>query len=95
MVTRFAKFHHSGKSLPVFGKFLTVYFLFGKILNLLLQICDIIGLIITVANGQIWKNNLTIRTHCPFPRQYDSHTNLSNLESLKNAENFDLVPVAF
>ena len=53
-----------GKSLQVFGKFLTVYLLIGKMLSLLYQICDIIGLIFFVANGQILKNNLTIWSHC-------------------------------
>ena len=48
-----AKFRH-------FGKFLTVYFLFGKMLSLLWQICDIIGLFFIVANSQILQNNLTI-----------------------------------
>ena len=58
-----AKFCHFGKRLQVFGKFLTIYCLFGKMLRLLLQICDIIGLIFIVANGQIVKNNLTIWSH--------------------------------
>ena len=57
-------FHHFGKSLPVFGKFLTVHFILGKILSWLWQIWDIIGLIFTIANGQIFKNNLTIWSHC-------------------------------
>ena len=48
-----ARFRHFGKSLQVFGKFLTVYFLFGKILSLLWPIRDIIGLIFIAANGQI------------------------------------------
>ena len=56
-VTRF------GERLQVLGKFLMVYLLFGKMLSLLLQICDIIGLIFSVANGQILKNNLTIWSH--------------------------------
>ena len=43
-----AKFRH-------FGKSLLVYFSFGKMLSLLWQICDIIGLIFIVANGQILK----------------------------------------
>ena len=47
-----------------FGKFLTVYFLFGKVLSLLWQICDIIWLIFIVSNGPILKNNLTIWSHC-------------------------------
>ena len=51
------------ESLQVFGKFLTVYFLFGKMLSVLWQICDIIGLIFNVVNGQIFKNNLTILSH--------------------------------
>ena len=49
-----------GKSLQVFGNFLTVYFVFVKMLNLLWQICDIIGLNFIVANGQTLKNNLII-----------------------------------
>ena len=59
-VTRF------GKISPLWQKFtgswqiLTVYFLFGKMLSLLWQICDIIGLTFIVANGQTLKNNLTI-----------------------------------
>ena len=51
------------KELQVVSKFLTVHFLFGKILGLLRQICDIIGLAFNVANGQILKYNLTIRLH--------------------------------
>ena len=58
-----AKIRHFDKSLQVFGKILTVYFLFGKTLSILCQICDIIGLIFSVANGQILKNNLTIWSH--------------------------------
>ena len=58
-----AKFHHLSKSLQVFGSFLMVYLLFGIMLSRLLQICDIIGLIFSVANGQILKNNLTIWSH--------------------------------
>ena len=55
----FAKFLH-------FGKLLMVYFLFGKMLSLLWQIFDIIGIIFTVANGQILKNTITIWSHCLF-----------------------------
>ena len=58
-----AKFHHFGKSLQI-NQFFTVYFWFGKMLSLIWQICDIIGLIFIVANGQILKNNLTIWSHC-------------------------------
>ena len=44
------------KSLQVFGKFLTVYFLFGKVLSLLWQICDIIGLIFNkLQMAKSWK----------------------------------------
>ena len=49
---------------PVIGKFIMVYFIFGKMLSILWQICDIIGLIPTAANGQMLKNNLTICSHC-------------------------------
>ena len=58
-----AKFRHFDKSIQMFGKILTDYFLFGKIPILLGEICDII--IFIVANGQILKNNLTIYSHCP------------------------------
>ena len=58
-----AKFRHFGNILQVFGKFLTVYFLFGKIVNLLWQICYTSGLIFIVANGPILKYNLTIWSH--------------------------------
>ena len=50
-----AKFRHFGKSLPVFGIFLTVHFLLGKILIWLWQICGINGLIFTIANVQLLK----------------------------------------
>ena len=39
------------KSLQAYSKFLTVYLLFGKILSLLWQVYDILGLILIVANG--------------------------------------------
>ena len=58
-----AKFRHFGKSFQVFCKILAIYFLFGKKLSLLWQICDVIGLIFIDANGQILKNNLTIWSH--------------------------------
>ena len=65
-VTRFGEISPFGKNLLALGKFLTVYFLFGKMLSLLWQICDIIGLIFGVANGQILKNILTIWSHWLF-----------------------------
>ena len=78
-----AKFRHFGKSFPVFGKFLTVYFLFGKILSWLWQICDVIGLILIVANGQILKNNLTIwSSHVPD----DALLVIASLENPRHAE---------
>ena len=55
-VTRF------GKISPIW-QFFTVHFLIGKMLSLLWQICDIIGLVFIVANGQILKNNLAIGSH--------------------------------
>ena len=62
-----AKFRHFGKNLQVVDQFLMVYFVFGKIMSLPWQICDNIGLIFIVANGQILKNNLTIWSHCQPP----------------------------
>ena len=56
-VTQLAKYRHLGKSFPVFDKILTVYFLLGKMLNLLWQIRDIAVLIFSVANGQILKKS--------------------------------------
>ena len=60
-----------GKSLQILGKNLPFYFFFGEMLNLLWQICDIVGLIFSVANGQIFKNNLTIWSH--WVEQTDGH----------------------
>ena len=39
------------------------YLLFGKMLSLLWQIFDIVGLIFSVENGQKLKNKLTIWSH--------------------------------
>ena len=58
-----AKFHHFGKNVQVFVKTLIVYWLFGKMVNLLWQICDIIGPIFIATNGKILKNNLTSWWH--------------------------------
>ena len=60
-----AKFLHFANTLQIFGKILTVFFLFGKMLSRLWQIWYIIGLIFIVAKGQKLKNNLTIWSHCP------------------------------
>ena len=59
-----AKFRHFGKSSQVFGKCLTVYFLFGKMLSILWQTWDISGLVFIATNGRILKNNFTIWSHC-------------------------------
>ena len=72
MWSNLAKFRHFGKSLQVFGKFLMVYFLLGKRLSILWQICYIIGLIFIVASGQILKNNLTIWSHWFHPLLFHS-----------------------
>ena len=48
--------------LQVVGQYFTVYFLFGKMLSLLWQIFDIIGIVLW-SNDQIFKNNLTIWSH--------------------------------
>ena len=47
---------------------LTFHFLFGKMLSLFWQFCDIIGQLFIFANGQILKNHLAIWSHCPWPR---------------------------
>ena len=53
-----------------------VYLLLGKMLRLLWQIFDIIGLIFTVANVQILKNNITIWSH------YESDALLVQIQKL-------------
>ena len=44
-----AKFRQFDKKLQLFGKFLAIFYLFGKILSF---ICYIISLIFVIANGQ-------------------------------------------
>ena len=58
-----AKWHHFGKSLQIFGKFLKVYILLCKLLSLHWQIYDLLGLIFIASNGQILKNKLAIWSH--------------------------------
>ena len=61
-----AKYHHFGEILSILDYFLRVYFLiFGKMLNLLWQICMTIGQNFIVSNGQIFKNKLAIWSHLP------------------------------
>ena len=62
-VTRFGEISPLWQKFRCFGKSLTVYFLFGKMLSQLWQTCYIIFQIFTVANGQVLKNNLTIWSH--------------------------------
>ena len=69
-VTRVGKFCHFGKKLHAFGKFLIVYFLFGKILSHFGNFFDIIGLIFSVAHCQMLKNNLTILSHWSSPNLF-------------------------
>ena len=78
-----AKFRHFGKSLQVFGKFLLVYFFFGKMVSILWQICDIIRLNFVVANSQIFKNNLTIWSHWRRWKKDENSRQLSSLWSFK------------
>ena len=78
-----ATFCRLGKSLQVFGKFLMVYLWFGKMLSLLWQISDIIGLIFFVVNGQVLKNNVTIWSHCKKPSlsRNESKTSFNQLST--------------
>ena len=62
-VTRFGDISPFWQKFTSLWQILMVYFLFGKMLNLLWQICDIIGLIFIVAHGQILKNNIAIWSH--------------------------------
>ena len=63
-MTRFGEISSLWKKFTSLWNNLMVYFLFGKMLSLLWQICEIIGLIFIVVNGQILKNNPTIWSHC-------------------------------
>ena len=62
-MTRFGEISKLLQKFTSLCQILTVYFLFVKMISLLWQICDIIGLYFIVANGQILKNNLTIWVH--------------------------------
>ena len=69
------KFHHFAKILRVVGKILKVYLVFGKIMKLLWQILNAIGLIFIAVNEQILKNNLAIWSHClPGPKNIPHYT---------------------
>ena len=64
MMTRFklrARVTRFGEISPLWQKFTSRWqiFLFGKMLSILEEMCEIIGLIFIVANGQILKNNLS------------------------------------
>ena len=54
-VTRFGKILPLRQKFTRFWEKITVYYLFGKILSLLWQICDIIGLVLVVVNDKIFK----------------------------------------
>ena len=66
-----ATFRPFDNVLQVLGNILTVYSLFGKMLSLLWQICDIIGLIVAI--GHILKHNLTIWSHENLILTWDLH----------------------
>ena len=83
-VTRFGEILPLWQKFVFFGNFLTVYFVFGKILMWLWQICDIIGLICIVANDQILKNNLTIWSHCSQPKAVKQGRSMPLTKSKQN-----------
>ena len=67
-VTRFGEISKLLQKFTSLCQILTVYFLFVKMISLLWQICDIIGLYFIVANGLILTNNLAIWSHCLYDR---------------------------
>ena len=84
-----AKFRHYGKILQVFGKFLAVYLLFGKLLSLNLAI-------FISANGQILKNNPTIWSHWTWHFRMSQHmplqtTNCKQTDSLSQSFHLSLI----
>ena len=78
-----AKFRHYGKILQVFGKFLAVYLLFGKLLSLNLAI-------FISANGQILKNNPTIWSHWTWHMPLQT-TNCKQTDSLSQSFHLSLI----
>ena len=59
-----AKFRHVGKTSKVFGYYLRVYFVLGKILNLIGHIFGILGKFSLLLLEQYWRDNLAIWSHC-------------------------------
>ena len=83
-VTRFGDILPLWQNCTSLSNFLTVYFLFGKMLSLLCQTCHTIGLIFIVANGQIKKKNSTIWSHwsqSPSVRPFSREWSCSNCDS--------------
>ena len=80
-----------------------VYFLFGKMLNLFWQICDIVVLILITANGQILKNNPTISSHwsggmfsdAKWKEKCNKGDSVKNLTNYNNKSHVHFVPNYF
>ena len=69
MLPDLAKFCHFGKKIKDYGNLSRVYLVFSKMLSLLWQICNCVGLIFIVGNGQILKDNLTVWSHCSLSKE--------------------------
>ena len=63
-MTRFGKISPFWQNLQSLGQFLKVYLLFGKILDKLWQIKNVIGQVFIDVNGQMLKNKLANWSHC-------------------------------
>ena len=59
-----AKFRYYGKTLKLFGYSLRVYFVWGKIVNLIGEISMMLEKISLLLMAQYWKHNLAIWSYC-------------------------------
>ena len=71
--TDLAKFRYSDNIFWIFVKWLRVYSVFGKLLNLLWQNCNVFGQPFNVVYGQILKNNIATWSHCDNSRLISIH----------------------
>ena len=64
-----AKFCHFGKTSKVFGYSFMVYFVLGKLLNIIGQIFMTLDKFSLLLMAQYWKDNLAIWSYCLWPQQ--------------------------
>ena len=87
-VTRFCENSPLWPNFLIFVKWLKVYSVFGKLLNLLWQNCNVFGQPFNVVYGQILKNNIATWSHCDNSRLISIH--LIRTDTLKLSFSFFL-----